>query len=85
VSAVCNQCGTDIVYPEGTWPLGECPVCGPSRWRRFTDDELVVFRIWNEQLADMAVIPDRLREADERLATQLTAEIKQRRQSGGTT
>jgi hypothetical protein len=27
MSAHCSTCGTDIVYPEGSWPLGECPVC----------------------------------------------------------
>lgn len=30
----CGKCGTDIVYPEGTWPVGECPVCD----MRVTDD-----------------------------------------------
>ena len=27
MSAECGRCGSDIVYPEGTWPLGECPSC----------------------------------------------------------
>jgi hypothetical protein len=27
MSAECTKCGADIVYPLGTWPLGECPVC----------------------------------------------------------
>lgn len=27
MSAECHECGNDLVYPEGTWPLGECPVC----------------------------------------------------------
>lgn len=27
MSAHCSTCGTDIVYPEGTWPIGVCPVC----------------------------------------------------------
>lgn len=27
MSAECHTCGSDLVYPEGTWPLGECPVC----------------------------------------------------------
>jgi len=27
VSAHCNTCGADIVYPGETWPIGECPVC----------------------------------------------------------
>lgn len=27
MSAECSKCGMDIVYPEGTWPVGECPVC----------------------------------------------------------
>lgn len=29
MSAECHECGLDIVYPEGTWPVGECPVCAP--------------------------------------------------------
>lgn len=28
MSAECHKCGADIVYPEGTWPIGECPECG---------------------------------------------------------
>jgi hypothetical protein len=27
MSAHCGTCGTDLVYPEGTWPLGTCQVC----------------------------------------------------------
>lgn len=27
MSAECSKCGLDIVYPEGTWPVGECPAC----------------------------------------------------------
>jgi hypothetical protein len=30
MSAECSKCGTDIVYPAGTWPLGVCPVCPPE-------------------------------------------------------
>lgn len=27
MSAECGKCGMEIVYPPGTWPIGECPVC----------------------------------------------------------
>lgn len=27
MSAHCDTCGTDLVYPEGMWPLGVCQVC----------------------------------------------------------
>jgi hypothetical protein len=27
MSAECSKHGTDIVYPEGTWPVGVCPSC----------------------------------------------------------
>lgn len=27
MSAECWKCGADIVYPEGTWPVGRCQVC----------------------------------------------------------
>jgi uncharacterized Zn finger protein (UPF0148 family) len=27
MSAECHRCGQDLVYPEGSWPVGECPVC----------------------------------------------------------
>lgn len=27
MSAECGKCGSDIVYPAGTWPVGECPSC----------------------------------------------------------
>jgi hypothetical protein len=27
VSAECNIHGCDLVYPPGSWPLGECQVC----------------------------------------------------------
>lgn len=27
MSAECGKCGFDIVYPPGTWPLGECLNC----------------------------------------------------------
>lgn len=30
MSAECGRCGADIVYPVGTWPIGECPVCKPE-------------------------------------------------------
>lgn len=31
MSAECGKCGTDIVYPPGTWPVGECPVCAAKK------------------------------------------------------
>jgi len=40
MSAECSQCGSDIVYPEGTWPIGQCPVC--SRDERIELLEAVV-------------------------------------------
>ena len=40
MSAHCASCGADIVYPTGTWPLGECPVCTPlGAIRDILDDE----------------------------------------------
>ena len=27
MSAECSKCGSDIVYPEGSWPVGRCEVC----------------------------------------------------------
>jgi hypothetical protein len=27
VSAECYIHGCDLVYPEGSWPVGECPEC----------------------------------------------------------
>ena len=27
MSAECGKCGFDIVYPPGTWPVGECLNC----------------------------------------------------------
>ena len=27
MGAECHTCGSDIVYPVGTWPVGECPTC----------------------------------------------------------
>ena len=27
MSAECSRCGSDIVYPVGTWPVGECERC----------------------------------------------------------
>lgn len=27
MSAECSKHGTDIVYPEGTWPVGVCSDC----------------------------------------------------------
>lgn len=33
MSAECHKCGSDLVYPEGMWPLGECPVCLPTEER----------------------------------------------------
>jgi hypothetical protein len=27
MSAECSQCGADLTYPEGTWPVGECEPC----------------------------------------------------------
>ena len=27
MSAECDKHGTDLVYPEGSWPVGVCPVC----------------------------------------------------------
>lgn len=27
MSAECSKCGMDIVYPDGLWPVGECPRC----------------------------------------------------------
>lgn len=46
MSAECHDCGSDIVYPEGTWPIGVCPVCESNAeverlrgWLREYDDE----------------------------------------------
>lgn len=33
MSAHCDRCGTDITYPAGTWPLGECYPCRLERER----------------------------------------------------
>lgn len=27
MSAECSTCGFDLVYPVGTWPIGECQAC----------------------------------------------------------
>jgi len=27
MSAECRKHGCDIVYPEGSWPVGVCPEC----------------------------------------------------------
>lgn len=27
MSAECSKCGLDLVYPDGSWPVGECPAC----------------------------------------------------------
>jgi hypothetical protein len=39
MSAHCDTCGNDLVYPPGSWPLGECPCCKRdeeiSRLRRY--------------------------------------------------
>jgi hypothetical protein len=31
VSAECSKCGSDIVYPPGTWPVGNCPRCSEEK------------------------------------------------------
>lgn len=42
MSAECYGCGADLVYPEGSWPIGECPVCVRenvlSDFRRIAED-----------------------------------------------
>ena len=42
MSAHCNTCGMDIVYPEGTWPLGTCTRCDMEAdrdlWKQFALD-----------------------------------------------
>jgi len=69
VSAHCEKCGCDLVYPPGTWPLGECPVCAKAaeidcllvdNARLHTEVE----RVWAERdewraLAEMAADPER--------------------------
>jgi hypothetical protein len=78
----CENCGTDwegghiCINPQLSGVL--------NPWSRFTDDELAVFDHWNF-CSHPAGLPDRLRVTDERLAVQLTAEIKARQSSGGTT
>jgi hypothetical protein len=27
MSAECHECGADITYPPGTWPIGSCERC----------------------------------------------------------
>ena len=39
MSAECHRCGLDIVYPVGTWPIGECPSC--SRYPKTPVDCLI--------------------------------------------
>ncbi len=33
MSAECSKHGTDLVYPEGTWPVGVCPSCEREQQR----------------------------------------------------
>lgn len=30
MSAECEKCGFDIVYPDGTWPIGVCLNCSQA-------------------------------------------------------
>jgi len=42
MSAECSTCGADIVYPEGTWPVGTCARCDAKQeaenWKRLALD-----------------------------------------------
>ena len=42
MSAHCSTCGADIVYPEGTWPIGTCARCDAKQeaenWKRLALD-----------------------------------------------
>ncbi len=44
MSAECEKCGLDLVYPEGTWPIGECPGCSRDERIAALESELAEAR-----------------------------------------
>lgn len=66
MSAECSKCGSDIVYPEGTWPIGECQVC---YLRAAVERYAAALREFNAEAQLSLVRPGRLLEWKERFAT----------------
>jgi hypothetical protein len=51
MSAECHKHGCDIVYPEGTWPVGVCQVCELEAKLLAALDERDALRVGLEAIA----------------------------------
>ena len=66
MSAECGKCGSDIVYPVGTWPVGECPSC--SRDEKIVRLEAHLERAESSWVLQVAGLERRAEAAKARLA-----------------